>query len=373
MENHFYYSERESQRFNMKIFRGNIKEIVPSEIKKLILTKELDILIARIPSDQIEQISSLSKTGFSYIQADTLVYYQLNLNTHEVNGYRNNDLNFEILTQENQPIVDELVEEIFAGYTNHYYSNPYLDKQNIIDGYKEWVQEYMGSDNSKICYLVKKNENIAGFATISTNDNIGEGVLYGVRPDYAGKGIYSDIIRFTQQEFKNKGIKLMKVSTQIQNYTVQKVWVKEGFQLKESFATIHINSLLSYSILPVQTFEISISENDIQKFGEFSGDMNPIHFDDTYAQHLGFNSRIAHGAIINSALSRYFGTSFPGEGTLILGFSYNFFQPIYPNKKYQAKINTILDNKKTHLYEIVVTIRDEFGKICILSRNTLKN
>jgi len=37
----------------------------------------------------------------------------------------------------------------------------------------------------------------------------------------------------------------MTVTTQIQNYAVQKIWVKEGFSLCNSFDTYHINSFLN--------------------------------------------------------------------------------------------------------------------------------
>jgi hypothetical protein len=50
----------------------------------------------------------------------------------------------------------------------------------------------------------------------------------------------------------------MQVGTQIQNYAVQKAWINEGFNLKESLITFHVNSFLSSSI-----FEDSLSMNGI--------------------------------------------------------------------------------------------------------------
>ena len=58
-------------------------------------------------------------------------------------------------------------------------------------------------------------------------------------------GIYSDVVRFTQNYFKAIGMKKMWVSTQLQNYSVQKSWIEEGFYLKKSFETYHINTLLA--------------------------------------------------------------------------------------------------------------------------------
>ena len=41
----------------------------------------------------------------------------------------------------------------------------------------------------------------------------------------------------------------------------------------------------------------SISDSDVQKFGEISGDFNPAHFNEDYAKGTIFKNRIAHGMI----------------------------------------------------------------------------
>jgi hypothetical protein len=48
------------------------------------------------------------------------------------------------------------------------------------------------------------------------------------------------MMRFTQSYYQSRRVKKMKVSTQIQNFAVQKAWVKEGFFLEEAFITLHI-------------------------------------------------------------------------------------------------------------------------------------
>ena len=66
-------------------------------------------------------------------------------------------------------------------------------------------------------------------------------MLNGILPSFSGRGIYTDFIRYILNVFKEMGLKEMKISTQIQNCSVQKVWAREQFYLKESFVTIHIN------------------------------------------------------------------------------------------------------------------------------------
>ena len=46
-----------------------------------------------------------------------------------------------------------------------------------------------------------------------------------------------------------------------------------------------------------ETFSRTISDSDVQKFGEISGDFNPAHFNEEYAKGTIFKNRIAHGMI----------------------------------------------------------------------------
>ena len=370
--NDLKYSAVESKRFNMNIYRGIIYDLDLKQLNTKILEDNIDLAILRIPSAHKIQISKLDKLLFPHFHADTLVYYYVDFEKYTPKILRNDDLEFVVFSKKDYNTLDKLVEEIFTGYTNHYFSNPSIDKSEIIEGYKEWVRGYCLEDN-KIGWLVQKNGEDIGFITCNTglNDGIAEGVLGGVLPSAVGGGVYTDIIRFTQNYMKNTGCNQMKVSTQVQNYAVQKVWVREGFFLKESFDTIHINSMLQFSIFPAKILELIISESDIEMYGKTSGDLNPVHFDNDFASKLGFEGKIAHGLIPNSVVSKFFGTKFPGKGTLFIGYSYKFIKPIYPDKKYSVAISFPAYDKNKGRYLSLVKFIDENDVLCLLSYNHL--
>jgi 3-hydroxybutyryl-CoA dehydratase len=60
----------------------------------------------------------------------------------------------------------------------------------------------------------------------------------------------------------------------------------------------------------------SISDGDVQKFGEISGDFNPAHFNEDYAKGTNFKNRIAHGMISVAKFSGIFGMDMPGLGAI---------------------------------------------------------
>jgi 3-hydroxybutyryl-CoA dehydratase len=77
-----------------------------------------------------------------------------------------------------------------------------------------------------------------------------------------------------------------------------------------------------------QSFEKTVTERDIQLFGEVSGDVNPVHFDEAFAKTTPFKSRIAHGVLSASYISTILGMEMPGPGTIFLGLSVRFKAPV---------------------------------------------
>jgi acyl dehydratase len=50
-------------------------------------------------------------------------------------------------------------------------------------------------------------------------------------------------------------------------------------------------------------FTKTISQEDIERFATASGDTNPIHLDDAFAEDTRFNGRIAHGVLVAGLIS----------------------------------------------------------------------
>jgi 3-hydroxybutyryl-CoA dehydratase len=82
--------------------------------------------------------------------------------------------------------------------------------------------------------------------------------------------------------------------------------------------------------------EYSVSDSDVQKFGEISGDFNPAHFNEAYAKGTVFKNRIAHGMISVAKFSGIFGMDMPGLGAIWGGQTLKFLAPVQLNEPYTA-------------------------------------
>src|ERR1700749_3070341 len=77
-----------------------------------------------------------------------------------------------------------------------------------------------------------------------------------------------------------------------------------------------------------ESYTRTVTEADIQKFGEVSGDMNPAHFDEAYAAGTIFKGRIAHGVLSSSYISTVLGMKMPGPGTIFMALTTRFKAPV---------------------------------------------
>ena len=74
--------------------------------------------------------------------------------------------------------------------------------------------------------------------------------------------------------------------------------------------------------------ERTVTERDVQLFGEATGDMNPVHFDEDYARKTIFRGRVAHGALSIGFISALLGTTLPGDGSIFVSASIVFKLPV---------------------------------------------
>jgi len=90
-----------------------------------------------------------------------------------------------------------------------------------------------------------------------------------------------------------------------------------------------------------------VSDQDIERFAALSGDDNPVHLDDEYANASMFKGRIAHGMLSASFISTIFGTRLPGPGAIYLSQTLKFKAPVRPGDVVDATVEiTAIDRDR---------------------------
>lgn len=366
-------SRLDSDRFGLRVFRAHAAQVDGRQLFGEIVANDADIAIVRVPAGSGGQLQRLGRYGMHPIHADTLVYYQVPLADRVPQPLRNADLVFAEATDDDADELEALVAGTFDGYVSHYHANPRLDPTLILAGYTEWAAGYLAGDgHDRIAWVARRDGVIVAFACCRHDEQRQEceGVLYGVHPDHSGGGIYGDLIRYTQAQYRARGYRTMTVSTQIWNLAVQKVWAREGFVLDRAYDTFHVNAMLSAGDALVER-ELVFSNEQVAQFAAVTGDSNAVHLDDDAARSAGFDSRISHGMLAGSELSRIFGTEVPGVGTLFLRADMVFLKPVYPGRKHMLRIRYPSHVPPSGHIATVTTIRDAAGSLCLLCYSDL--
>ena len=71
-----------------------------------------------------------------------------------------------------------------------------------------------------------------------------------------------------------------------------------------------------------------IGEREVALFAAACGDLNPLHLDPGYAATTEYGERIAHGMLTGALISAALAMELPGPGTVFLGQSLRFRQPV---------------------------------------------
>ncbi len=88
-------------------------------------------------------------------------------------------------------------------------------------------------------------------------------------------------------------------------------------------------------------FSKTVAESDIYLYAGVTGDFNPAHIDQEYAQKTFFKSRIAHGMLIAGFISTILGNKLPGPGTIYLRQDLKFLAPVLIGDTITARVEII--------------------------------
>lgn len=234
-----YLSELDEIRFGTKTAKITIeaKDNIENIIEWCEL-EEVQMLIARCSSDDMNLVQSMERLGF--FLTDTLIYYRNKKILSNINAVPNG-YSWRLANATDASTVEILAGETFTGYSGHYHSDPNINKFDADLVYSSWAgnscRDKAVADG---VLLIENGKEIAAFATLKRIESyMFEGVLFGVSPAHQGKGLYSSLMQLAQNWAKELDFRQMIVSTQLTNLAVQKVWCRQGFEPFKSCYTLH--------------------------------------------------------------------------------------------------------------------------------------
>jgi 3-hydroxybutyryl-CoA dehydratase len=109
----------------------------------------------------------------------------------------------------------------------------------------------------------------------------------------------------------------------------------------------------------------TVSETDIYLYAGITGDFNPAHVNETYAQTTFFKTRIAHGMLTAGFISAILGTKFPGPGTIYLKQELSFMAPVMIGDTITAKAEVVEVVAEKNRVRLKTTCTNQQGKMVL--------
>ena len=199
--------------------------------------------IIHVPATSLNMLNKINSSNLDYsFCGGTSCYYiykKYNMNERDFNG----DISVRQLDQSDRIIYKnnllDIASDSFDDYISQYHISP-LTRTRAPLIYREWIRSNLNDTNMLIVCAFYKNQPI-GFSTIGQVGNVYEVLLSAVKREFRSKGVYRDIMRVTIKTCL-KGDNLIIISTQIDNYIVQRVWADLGFKPYYTFYNFHIGA-----------------------------------------------------------------------------------------------------------------------------------
>ena len=114
-----------------------------------------------------------------------------------------------------------------------------------------------------------------------------------------------------------------------------------------------------------EQFSKTVSEADIYLFAGVSGDFNPAHVDEQYAEKTFFKTRIAHGMLSAGFISTIIGTKLPGTGSIYVKQSLEFKAPVRIGDTITATGEVVEIDTDKHRVRLKTTCTNQNGVVVI--------
>lgn len=109
------------------------------------------------------------------------------------------------------------------------------------------------------------------------------------------------------------------------------------------------------------SFTKTFTEDDVQRFIEITGDVNPLHVDDDFAAGTPFGRRVLHGMLTASIFSTMVGMLLPGTGAIYRSQTIRFLLPVHIDETVTAHFVVRSIDRLKHRIEIEAWIENESG------------
>jgi 3-hydroxybutyryl-CoA dehydratase len=115
----------------------------------------------------------------------------------------------------------------------------------------------------------------------------------------------------------------------------------------------------------------TITDADIQTFGDLTGDHNPLHFNQEHARRTRFGKPIGHGMLTGSLFSPIIAHQLPGEGAIYLSQSFKFVAPVFAGDTITATLTVKQVRQDKQIITLDGVAKNQKGEVVITGESVV--
>ena len=121
-----------------------------------------------------------------------------------------------------------------------------------------------------------------------------------------------------------------------------------------------------------QALHKTITEADIRRFVEMTGDDNPLHVDPAFASETPFKQVVVHGMLGASFISTVIGTQLPGPGALWVSQAMEFLLPVRLGDSLTITCTVLKKHERDRLLELDTRIVNQHRQVVLQGQGKVK-
>ncbi len=115
----------------------------------------------------------------------------------------------------------------------------------------------------------------------------------------------------------------------------------------------------------IATRSITLTRDHVEKYYEITGDRNPLHFDQAFAEKTKFKRLVVQGGLTTGLLHALVAMDMPGHGTVFLSQNWEFTAPVFIDDTITAKATVWKVHATKPVCQLGVEITEQSGTVVL--------